>query len=72
MRFLNVINKQFLLFVTLILTIAFNGSAQSDTAVYHLTIDQEIVNKAGKTSSKELTLFKSVGLAIEDRGAAGL
>ncbi|MDA3822132.1 MAG: multicopper oxidase domain-containing protein [Bacteroidales bacterium] len=48
MKLFNVISKQFLLFMALILAIAGNVSAQSDTTVHHLTIDKETVNKAGK------------------------
>lgn len=44
----NIIRKQFLLATALVLAIAYSVSAQTDTTVYHLTIDQETVNKAGK------------------------
>ncbi|HBF18896.1 MAG TPA: copper oxidase, partial [Cryomorphaceae bacterium] len=44
----NIIRKQFLLATSIVLSIAYSASAQTDTTVYHLTIDQETVNKAGK------------------------
>ena len=48
MKLIILINKQFLLFMALILVITSNVSAQSDTTVYQLTIDKETVNIAGK------------------------
>lgn len=49
MKKFNAIEKQFILFTLIILLVSSNGLAQSDTIVYHLTIDQETVNKAGKS-----------------------
>ncbi len=48
MKLFNAIKTQLLLFMTLIIAINGNLVAQSDTMVYHLTIDKEMVNKAGK------------------------
>ena len=42
------IKKYFLLFTALALAISSSVSAQTNTVVYRLTIDQETVNKAGK------------------------
>lgn len=48
MKLFIVINKQFLFISALLLAIASNVSSQSDTTVYHLTINKETVNIAGK------------------------
>ncbi len=50
MKILTVIN-QLLLFLSLMFTIFGHVSAQSDTSIYHLTINKEVVNKAGKDVS---------------------
>ena len=44
----NISRKQFLLATALVLALGNPVLAQTDTTVYHLTIDQETVNKAGK------------------------
>jgi CopA family copper-resistance protein len=48
MELFNVINKQFLVWMAVTLTIASNVSAQSDTTVYNLSIDKKTVNITGK------------------------
>ena len=48
MQLIKIMRKQHTLVMAVLFTLANSLSAQTDTTVYHLTIDQETVNKAGK------------------------